>query len=71
MGLHLERDGQHLRFWNPASGQWLLTGREKYILAEAAREQETTARQQAEAEVERLRQELASLRQRSPKNQSS
>jgi Uma2 family endonuclease len=71
VGLHLERDGQHLRFWNPATGEWLMTGREKYILAEAARQQETHARQQAEVEIERLRQELALFRQRSPKNQSS
>jgi Uma2 family endonuclease len=78
LGLHLERDGQHLRFWNPATGEWLKTAREKYILAEAARQQaeaarqqETHARQQAEAEVERLRQELALLRQRPSKNHST
>jgi Uma2 family endonuclease len=78
LGLHLERDGQYLRFWNPGTGEWLKTAREKQILAEAARQQaeaarqhETHARQQAEAEMQRLRQELASLRQRLPKNQSS
>jgi len=57
LGLHLERDGAHLRFWNPATGEWLKTAREKYLLAEA--------------ENERLRQELASLRQRLPKNHAS
>jgi Uma2 family endonuclease len=49
MGLHLERDGQVLRLWNPATGTWLPTPDERA--------------EQAEAEVERLRQELARLRE--------
>ena len=57
LGLHLERDGQHLRFYDPATGQWLKTAREKQALAEA--------------EVERLRREIAALRQQLPKSQSS
>src|SRR6266404_8422851 len=59
----------HLRLY--FTREWLRTGREKYLLAEAARQQEIQARQQAEAELERLRQELALLRQRAPKDQSS
>jgi Uma2 family endonuclease len=46
LGLHLERDGQDLRLWNPATGRWLLT-------PEEARDQEAEARQRAEAEAER------------------
>jgi Uma2 family endonuclease len=71
LGLHLERDGQQLRFWNPATGEWLKTARQKQEMAETARQQEIRARQEAEAEIERLRQELASLRKRLPKNHSS
>ena len=62
-GLHLERDGQQLRLYDPNRGQYLLTAREKNILIEAARQQAEAARQQAEAENERLRQEIQSLRQ--------
>ena len=62
-GLHLERDGEQLRFYDPRSGQYLLTAREKNTLSEAARQQAEAARQQAEAEVERLRQENQALRQ--------
>ena len=59
LGLHLERDGQSLRLWNPAAGQWLLT-------PEEPRDQEAEARRQAEAEVERLRREIEELRRREP-----
>jgi Uma2 family endonuclease len=55
LGLHLERQGQELRLYNPATERWLPT------LAEAAREAEA-ARRQAEAEIERLQRELAKLR---------
>jgi Uma2 family endonuclease len=53
LGLHLERDGGHLRFWDPVRGQRLLTEHE--------------ARLEAEAEAVRLRQELANLRRRNGK----
>jgi Uma2 family endonuclease len=46
LGLHLERDGQELRLWNPATGRWL-------PYPEEARDQEAEARQRAEAEAER------------------
>jgi Uma2 family endonuclease len=49
LGLHLERERQMLRLWNPATGQWLPTAEER----EAA----------AQRESERLRQELEALRQ--------
>jgi Uma2 family endonuclease len=48
--LHLERDGQNLRLWNPATGEWLLSPEE--------------ARRRAEVEVERLRREVEQLRRR-------
>jgi Uma2 family endonuclease len=52
LGLHLERDGVYLRFWNPATREWLKTAREKHALAQA--------------EAERLRRELDAIRQRLP-----
>jgi Uma2 family endonuclease len=50
LGLHLERNGRELRLHNPATGEWLPTPRE--------------VRQQAQAEVERLRRELKALKRR-------
>jgi Uma2 family endonuclease len=55
LGLHLERAGDQLRLWNPATGQWLLT-------PEEARDHEAEARRHAEAEVKRLRREIEELR---------
>lgn len=49
-GLHLERAGSSLRLYDPIAGKWLPTPEERAM--------------QAEAEVERLRQELTALRQR-------
>jgi hypothetical protein len=48
LGLHLERVGNHLRLWNPADGERLLTPGERAS--------------QAEEENERLRRELEQLR---------
>ncbi|MCL4206613.1 MAG: Uma2 family endonuclease [Pirellulaceae bacterium] len=56
LGLHLEADGDQLRFYDPARRRWLPTQQE-------ARLETLAALRQAEAEVERLRQELAALRQ--------
>jgi Uma2 family endonuclease len=74
VGLHLERVGNDLRLWNPATGQRLLTPEEALREeagarqeAEAERDRETEARKQAEAEVERLRRENEELRRRSRK----
>jgi Uma2 family endonuclease len=55
--LHLERDGIHLRLWDPATGERVLTPEER-----AARE--STRADRAEAEAEQLRRELAELRRR-------
>jgi Uma2 family endonuclease len=57
MGLHLERHGEELRLWNPATKQWLPTPAEAML-------QEQQARQQMEAENIRLRRELAALRKK-------
>lgn len=65
LGLHLQRDGSWLRFYNPASGVWLptLAERERMLetertRAEMEREREKTARQRAEGETPRLATEL-------------
>lgn len=62
LGLHLERNGAELRFFNPTTGRWLATPNEAREQAEAACQQAEAARQQAEAENERLRRELEALR---------
>jgi hypothetical protein len=71
LGLHLERDGRTLRRFDPASGAWLPTPRERAHAAEAALRQAEEARQQSEAalhqaqaELERLRREIEQLRHR-------
>src|SRR5262249_4944822 len=67
LGLHLEADGPLLRFYDPVQKvrlpipPELLTAQQQ--AAEALRFQQD-ARQQAEAEVERLRRELEELRRR-------
>ncbi len=58
LGLHLEAAGQELRLFDPASGQWLTTPEERAAQAEDERDQERAARQQAEAELARLRREI-------------
>lgn len=55
LGLHLEADGADLRFYNPATKQWLPTPEERLAQAELAKFR-------AEAENRRLRQELEQLR---------
>jgi Uma2 family endonuclease len=71
LGLHLERQGTVLRMYNPATGKYLETPRERAASAEAARQHEAEARQReaearlnVEAENERLRSELEALRAR-------
>jgi Uma2 family endonuclease len=49
LGLHLEQDGKALRLYDPASGCWLPTQRERVALEKAAREQAEAAQEQAEA----------------------
>ncbi|MBI4606479.1 MAG: Uma2 family endonuclease [Planctomycetes bacterium] len=62
LGLHLEKSGTTLRFYNPLTGKWLPTREEARQAAEAARREAEAARQRAEAEAERLRRELEALR---------
>src|SRR5207248_866842 len=69
LGLHLERDGVELRFYNPATGQWLQTPQEireqLYEEALARKEAEILARREAEARrrAEDERQREAQARQ--------
>jgi acyl-CoA reductase-like NAD-dependent aldehyde dehydrogenase len=60
LNLELRLQGGQLQVVNPATGERLLTPAE----AHAARRTEAEARQAAEAEVERLQEELARLRGR-------
>ena len=66
LGLHLERDGDVLRLWNPLTERWLPTSDQRTAQAEAAHQQEANARRQAEAENERLRKEMEELCRRLP-----
>jgi Uma2 family endonuclease len=69
LGLHLERNGNRLEFFDPGSGQWVPTNAE---IAEEAQKavadlkatlhQEKAARLHAEAELARLQREIAALR---------
>ena len=62
LGLHLEADGSRLRFYDPAHQRWLPTPQEAHREVLAALQQSEAVRRQAEAEAERLRQDLAALR---------
>jgi Uma2 family endonuclease len=64
LGLHLERDGNDLRFYDPRTGQWLLTRQEK---AQSSHDEANRAKEQADlaqAENDRLRAELDALRRK-------
>jgi Uma2 family endonuclease len=72
--LHLEASGHQLRLFNPATGCWLSATLELLVQAKAghlqiaeahmALQDDEAARQQAEAEVRLLRQQLAGMRRR-------
>jgi Uma2 family endonuclease len=64
MGLHLERDGERLRLFNPTTGAWLLTPREGRAAATARADAAHAERQELAAENERLRREIEALRGR-------
>jgi len=68
LGLHLERNGQELRLYDPRTGVWLTTPAEARAKAEADRVEAAEACARAEAEVERLRRELDSLRRQQKKS---
>jgi Uma2 family endonuclease len=59
LGLHLERDGDQLRLFDPATGQWLPTPQETAIQAEARRQAEHVENERLRREVEGLRRQLA------------
>lgn len=58
LGLHLERDGEWLRLYNPATGRWLPTTDELLHEERLARERADRKRARAEQERERLAHEL-------------
>ena len=65
LGLHLEPDGDLLRFWNPATGNWLPIPPEVRQQLQAGQLREADAQRQAEAawqqQEEALRQVEAAL----------
>jgi Uma2 family endonuclease len=62
LGLHLERNDFDLRLYNPETGVWLPTRMELEEELGAVK----ADRQQAEAEIQRLRREIDSLRKKRP-----
>jgi Uma2 family endonuclease len=66
LGLHLERNGQELRLYDPATERWLPTPRERAEIAEERSQQEAEARRQAE---ERSQQEAEARRQAEERSQ--
>ena len=64
LGLHLCWEDERLRFYDPATGSYLLSHQEEVARAEAeaqARRDETLRAEQAEAEIRRLREQLKEL----------
>jgi Putative restriction endonuclease len=57
IGLHLEKDGNQLRLWDPIASRRVLTPAE-------ARAEAEVGRMQAQAEAARLRQELEDLKRK-------
>jgi hypothetical protein len=64
IGLHLERDEEWLRFYNPVSGRWLPTQEEREAALEAERERLASELKVSGMELERLRKELEEWRRR-------
>jgi Uma2 family endonuclease len=74
--LHLERDGQMLRLWDPPRGAWLPTPDERLQQEVRAREEaEQRAREAelsrtaAEADLDRMRKEIEQIRRQSDSQQ--
>jgi Uma2 family endonuclease len=63
LGLHLERSGTELRFWDPARGVRLLTPKEQRILAQLRAEQENQRAEQEKQRAEAAEQREAVERQ--------
>jgi Uma2 family endonuclease len=64
LGLHLERDDDELRLYDPRAKQRLLTRKERAQQEALAREQAELLVQQVEGQLEQLRQEIEALRRR-------
>jgi Uma2 family endonuclease len=64
LGLHLEKDGQELRFYDPERHSRLLKPSETTSAAEQRAERAEQRAQAQDAENERLRQEIEALRRR-------
>jgi Uma2 family endonuclease len=62
LGLHLERDGEHLRFFDPNMGAWLLRRDERAEREHHRAEQERQRAEAAEFAQQRLADEVARLR---------
>jgi hypothetical protein len=62
LGLHMERDGAKLRLFDPATGAWLPTRRERAQAADRRAEAAEAAQQRLAEENERLRREIEELR---------
>ena len=58
LGLHLERDGQFLRLYDPMTGKWLPTPKDLAAQQKQRAESEKLRADSAEAEIARLREEL-------------
>jgi Uma2 family endonuclease len=66
LGLELDHSEGCLRLWDPATGQKLMSPKEKRAEAEQRVQQEAELRQQAEQRVRQLEQELQRLRDQRP-----
>jgi Uma2 family endonuclease len=68
LGLHLEASGRELRLYDPQTGEYLLTSREREEQADQRAEEaerlRVEERRRADAEIARLRAELEALRRR-------
>ena len=62
LGLALGEHDGNLRLYNPTTSQWLQTPQERATNAEARAQQETNARRNAEAELEKALAEIERLR---------
>lgn len=65
LGLHLERDGADLRFYDPVNARRLLTRQEALLVRQEAIDAAKRQLSEKDAEIERLRRELDALRRSS------
>ena len=62
LGLHLERDGENLRFWNPAIEQWIPTSAERYDQERRRADEEQRRADEEQRRADAAEEELARLR---------